>query len=141
MSKRDDAKAILGKYNIDSTEQINALREDTDRREQEMRGLDEQINSSAITEKIAIDARSRELYEKITNLRSKVAGFNEEEFQKILADIENCKAYGRCSLYKRICESLEQAKDGFSNKPVALSNIEFMETIGTNEKFAKLTGG
>ena len=24
---------------------------------------------------------------------------------------------------------------------VALSNIEFMETIGTNEKFAKLTGG
>ena len=35
----DDAKAILGKYNIDSTEQINALREDTDRREQEMGGV------------------------------------------------------------------------------------------------------
>ena len=24
---------------------------------------------------------------------------------------------------------------------VALSNIEFMDTLGTNEKFAKLTGG
>ena len=34
-----------------------------------------------------------------------------------------------------------------SDKPVvdsaivALSNIEFMDTLGTNEKFAKLTGG
>ena len=51
------------------------------------------------SEKIAIDARSRELYEKITNLRSNVAGNS------------------------------------------GTSNIEFMETIGTNEKFAKLTGG
>ena len=82
MSKRDDAKAILEKYNIDSTEQINALREDTDRREQEMRGLDEQINSSAITEKIAIDARSRELYEKITNLRSKVLDSTRRNFKR-----------------------------------------------------------
>ena len=47
----------------------------------------------------------------------------------------------------------KEAKDALqdalqdSDKPVvdsavvALSNIEFMETIGTNEKFAKLTGG
>ena len=96
MSKRDDAKAILGKYNIDSTEQINALREDTDRREQEMRELPEQINSSAITEE-AKDALTDALQDK----------------DKPVVD----------------------------SAIVALSNIEFMETIGTNEKFAKLTGG
>ena len=43
-------------------------------------------------------------------------------------------------------DALQDALQG-SDKPVvdsavvALSNIEFMETIGTNEKFAKLTGG
>ena len=42
-----------------------------------MRGLSEQISSNAITEKIAIDERSRELYEKITKLRSKILLYNE----------------------------------------------------------------
>ena len=125
MSKKDDAKAILEKYNIDSTEQINALREDTDRREQEMRGLSEQINSSAITEKIAIDVRSRELYEKITNLRSKVAGFNEEEFQKILADIESANKE-MLIIQKNLganSESLEQAKNHSDERSKLLSKM------------------
>ena len=87
------------------------------------RELSEQINSSVITEKIAIDARSRELYEKITNLRSKVAGFNEEEFQKILADIESANKE-MLIIQKNLganSESLEQAKNHSDERSKLLS--------------------
>ena len=74
-------------------------------------------NSSAITEKIAIDARSRQSCMKSNKPGSKEA---KDALNDALQDKD---------------------KPVVDSAIVALSNIEFMETIGTNEKFAKLTGG
>ena len=45
-----------------------------------------------------------------------------------------------CNAFYVSCERVFNPK--LNNRPVvALSNIEFMETLSKNEKFAKLTGG
>ena len=125
IDKDHDAKIALEKHSIDNIVQLDALREDVNKREHSMRALSEQISSNAITEKIVIDERSRQLYAKISELRSKVAGFNEDEFQKILAGIEGANQT-MLVIQKNLganSETLEQAKNQSDKRSKLLAKM------------------
>ena len=112
IEKRHDADIELGKYSIEYAKQVDALQEDTDLCERKADALFEQINSDTILVNLAIDERSSQIYAKIINLRSKVAGFNEDEFQGILRKIEdaNQKMLSIQKDFGADSEALKQAK-------------------------------
>ncbi len=125
IEKRHDADIELGKYSIEYAKQVDALQADTDLRERKADALFEQINSDTILVNLAIDERSSQIYAKIIKLRSKVAGFNEDEFQGILRKIEDANQK-MLSIQKDLgadSEALKQAKGNAEVKSKLLAEL------------------
>ncbi|MDI1495718.1 MAG: SMC domain-containing protein [Cenarchaeum symbiont of Oopsacas minuta] len=124
-----DTRSELRKYNILDKNQIYSLQQDVDECKQTIQTLLEfDQNNYTPTTRVIIDERTKQIYTTIERLRSKVAGFNEKEFQKIRTQIEDSEQ--QMLLIQNDLgadsEALKQACTQMERKSKLLSELEFV---------------